>query len=196
MSLPDRFMSTIKRAKPLRAAVLALGAAVLLAGCTAQPLYSSNGGAGAAIGGSVAPDMRTKLASVAIDPAGDVFGQQVRNRLIFLLAGGAGEPANPSYRLSLGLSRSTLSAVSVDVGDQTDRTGRPSAGVVKATSRFVLKDKDGKPLATGTRTAGASYDRPRQEFANLRAERDATKRAAEELAEQIFLALAQKLSKL
>lgn len=194
MSLPDRFLSAFKA---FRAAVLAFGAVMLVAGCTVQPLYSSNGaGAGSTIGGSVAPDMRSKLASVSIDPAGDVFGQQVRNRLIFLLGGGAGEPANPTYRLSLGLSQSTLSSVRVDVGDKTDRTGRPSAGIVKATSKFVLRDKDGKPLATGTRTAGASFDRPRQEFANLRAERDARQRAAEELAEQVYLALAMKLSKL
>ncbi len=58
-----------------------------MAGCTVQPLYSSGAGAGGTIGGSVTPDMRTKLASVAIDPAGDVFQQQVRNRLIFLLGG-------------------------------------------------------------------------------------------------------------
>lgn len=192
MSLPDRFLSSIKT---LRAGFVALGAVILLAGCTAQPLYSS-GGAGTTIGGSVAPDMRAKLASVSIEPVGDVFGQQVRNRLIFLLGGGAGEPSAPSYRLSLGLSASTLSSVSVDIGDRTDRTGRPSAGIVKATSNFVLRDNDGKPLATGTRTAGASFDRPRQEFANLRAERDARKRAAEELAQQVYLALAMKLSKL
>src|SRR5690606_34733126 len=117
-----RFFSVIKA---FRVAFFAFGAAVLMAGCTVQPLYSSGAGAGGTIGGSVTPDMRTKLASVAIDPAGDVFGQQVRNELIFLLAGGAGEPANPTYRLGLGLSSSTLSAVSVDVGDRNDRTGRP-----------------------------------------------------------------------
>ena len=99
MSLPDRFFSAIKA---FRVAFFALGAAVLMAGCTVQPLYSSGAGAGGTIGGSVTPDMRTKLASVAIDPAGDVFQQQVRNRLIFLLGGGAGEPANPTYRLGLG----------------------------------------------------------------------------------------------
>ncbi len=192
MSLPDRLISAFKA---FRVAIAALGAAVLIAGCTVQPLYSS-GGAGGTIGGSVTPDMRSKLASVAIDPAGDVFQQQVRNRLIFLLSGGAGEPAAPNYRLSLGLSAYTLNAVSVDIGDQTDRTGRPSAGIVKATSNYVLRDKDGKPLVSGTRTAGASFDRPRQEFANLRAQRDATKRAAEELAEQIFLSLAMQMSKL
>ncbi len=192
MSLPDRFLSAIKT---IRVGLAACVAVILLAGCTAQPLYSS-GNAGANIGGSVAPDMRSKLASVAIEPAGDVFGQQVRNRLIFLLSGGAGEPANPNYRLSLGLGLAALNAVSVDIGDRTDRTGRPSAGIMKATSNFVLRDLDGKPVATGTRTAGASFDRPRQEFANLRAQRDATKRAAEELAQQIYLALAMKLSKL
>jgi LPS-assembly lipoprotein len=192
MSLPDRLISTFKA---FRVAIAALGAAVLIAGCTVQPLYSS-GGAGDTIGGSVTPDMRSKLASISIDPAGNVFQQQVRNRLIFLLSGGAGEPAAPNYRLSLGLSSNTLSAVSVDIGDQTDRTGRPSAGIVKATSNYVLRDKDGKPLVSGTRTAGSSFDRPRQEFANLRAQRDAAKRAAEELAEQIFLSLAMQMSKL
>ncbi|WP_343312819.1 LPS assembly lipoprotein LptE [Brucella sp. BE17] len=192
MSLPDRFLSAVKS---VRAGFVALGAVILLAGCTAQPLYSS-GNAGATIGGSAAPDMRSKLASVAIEPAGNVFGQQVRNQLIFLLSGGAGEPAHPNYRLSLGLGLKALNAVSVDIGDRTDRTGRPSAGIIKATSNFVLRDMDGKPVARGTRTAGASFDRPRQEFANLRAQRDATKRAAEELAQQIYLSLAMKLSKL
>ncbi|MEC6999315.1 hypothetical protein VXQ18_02455, partial [Brucella abortus] len=70
------------------------------------------------------------------------------------------------------------------------------AGIVKATSNFVLRDKDGKPLATGSRMVAASFDRPRQEFANLRAERDARERAAKELAQQVYLAVALKMSKL
>lgn len=192
MSLPDRLAHAPKR---FCAVLIALFAVVFIAGCTVQPLYST-GGSGSTIGGSVTPDMRSKLASVAVEPVGDIFGQQVRNRLIFLLGGGAGEPANPVYRLRLGLSKSVISAVNVDIGDLTDRTGRPSAGTVKANSNFVLLDADGKPVATGRRTVGASFDRPRQEFANLRAERDATKRAAEELAEQVYLAIAMKLSKL
>lgn len=193
MSLPDRFMTAFKS---LRGVVVALGAVTLLAGCTVQPLYSGGGSAGSTIGGSVTPDMRSKLASISVEPVNDIYGVQVRNRLIFLLSGGAGEPANPVYKLRLGLSKSVTSFVSVDIGDQTDRTGRPSAGTVNATSNFVLFDKDGKPLKAGTRTVGASFDRPRQEFANLRAERDATKRAAEELAEQIYLAIAMQMSKL
>lgn len=193
MSLLDRFKPAVRKPALVAVSILAAG---LLAGCSVQPLYSSGSGAGGAIGGSVTPDMRTKLASVAVEPANDVFGQQVRNRLIFLLGGGAGEPATPVYQLRLGLGRSTVNAVSVDIGDKTDRTGRPSAGIVKASSKFVLLDRDGKPIAQGNRAVGASFDRPRQEYANLRAERDASQRAAEELAEQIFLAVAQKLSRL
>lgn len=190
MSLSDRFSAAFKS---LGAAVVAIST-LLVAGCTVQPLYSSN--AGTTIGASVAPDMRSKLASISIAPANSIVGQEVRNRLIFLLGGGAGEPANPVYKLDLGLNYSVSSAVSVDIGDRTDRTGRPSAGMAKATSRFVLRDMNGKPVARGTRTAIASFDRPRQEFANLRAERDVLKRAAHELAEQVYLALALKMSQL
>jgi len=54
---------------------------------------------------------------------------------------------------------------------------------------------ENKVLAKRTRTVSASFDRPRQEYANLQAEEDAKKRAANELAEQIYLSLAQDLSK-
>lgn len=193
MSLPDRVMTACK---PIRLAFGVAALAVTLAGCTVQPLYSSNGSGTATVGGNMAPDMRMKLASIAVDPANTIFEQAVRNRLIFLLGGGAGEPAIPAYRVRLGLSSATLAAVNVDLGDRTDTTGRPSAGTVRATSNFVVLDLDGKPVARGNRVVSASFDRPRQEFANLRAERDAQQRAAEELAEQVFLALAQKVSKL
>ncbi|GGA95333.1 hypothetical protein GCM10011491_24550 [Brucella endophytica] len=191
MSLPDRaFLATRKRF-----AVLVLLAGTLAAsGCTVQPLYSG-GGAGSAIGGSVQPGMRDKLASIEIEPATTRYGQEVRNKLIFLFSGGAGEPATPAYRLSLGVTSFTTSAVSVDVGDSTDRTGRPSAGTVQVSSNYVLRDTAGKQIATGRRAVSASFDRPRQEFANLRAERDAQDRAAQELAEHVMLAVAQDLAR-
>jgi LPS-assembly lipoprotein len=191
MSLPDRAcLSRLKQSA--RFAILA--GAIFAAGCTVQPLYSG-GEAGSSIGGSVAPGMREKLASVAIEPATTRYGQEVRNKLIFLFSGGAGEPATPAYRLSLGVTSSTTAAVSVDIGDKTDRTGRPSAGTVRVASNYVLRDAAGKPVAAGKRAVSASFDRPRQEFANLRAERDAQDRAAQELAEQIMLAVAQDLAR-
>jgi len=193
MSLPDRPFSL---ARLKRAALFAALAGTLIAGagCTVQPLYSGGDGT-SSIGASAQPGMREKLASIAIEPATTRYAQEVRNKLIFLLSGGAGEPANPAYRLSLGVSSATSAAVRVNVGDTTDRTGRPSAGTVRMTSRYLLRDPDGKPVAKGVRTVSASFDRPRQEFANLRAERDAQDRAAQELAEQVMLAIAQDLSK-
>lgn len=191
MSLPDCIK---KVTSPVRSLIAIVAMAVAVAGCTVQPLYSGGGAGG--IGAGVTPDMRSKLASVSIEPANDIFQQAVRNRLIFLLGGGAGEPQYPAYKLRMGLNKSTVDAVVVDVGERTDRTGRPSAGSVRASSDYVLLDNQGKPVARGKRTVFASFDRPRQEFANLRAERDAQKRAADELAEQIFLSLAQDLSKL
>jgi LPS-assembly lipoprotein len=191
MSLPECIKKIVSPVRSF-AALAALAAA--LAGCTVQPLYSTAGNTG--ISASVAPDMRTKLASVSIEPANSIFEQSVRNRLIFLLGGGEGETKNPAYKLRMGLHHATVSAVVVDVGERSDRIGRPSAGSVRATSNYVLLNNDGKPVASGKRVVLASFDRPRQEFANLRAERDAEKRAADELAEQIYLSLAQNLSKL
>lgn len=192
MSLPDRAFFGAKLKQSAFFAILA-GGLLGAAGCTVQPLYSS--GEATSLGASVQPVMREKLASIAIEPATTRYGQEVRNKLIFLLSGGAGEPATPAYRLSLGVTSSTSAAVSVNVGDTTDKTGRPSAGTVRVASRYVLRDMDGKPVAKGTRVVSSSFDRPRQEFANLRAERDAQDRAAEELAQQLMLSLAQDISK-
>ena len=50
-------------------------------------------------------------------------------------------------------------------------------------------------MSTGRRQIASSYDIPRQEFAAVRAERDAENRAARELAELLRLALAQDLEK-
>ena len=55
--------------------------------------------------------------------------------------------------------------------------------------------KGGQAVSTGTRQIAASYDAPRQEYANLRAQRDAEDRAARELAELVRLAVAQDLLK-
>lgn len=165
-----------------------------LAACTVQPLYSARG-SGGALSGNITPDMRGKLAAIAIDSPGDRMTQLVRNRLIYLLSGGAGQPASPAYRLALNVRSHVEQAVRVNIGDGTDREGRASAGTVIAVSDYVLKDSQGKPLLMRKRSVTASFDRPRQEYANLQAEQDAKKRAAEELAERIFLSLAQDLAR-
>lgn len=185
--------NTLYRIRPLAAAVV-MGTSVILAACTVQPLYRGDSQGASQI--NVAPSIRTKLSGIVIDQPTDRFNQMVRNRLIFLLNGGGGEPSTPTYQLALGTGVSVRSAVQLDIGDTTDRTGRASAGTVDGRSTYVLKDMENKPLAKRTRSVSASFDRPRQEYANLQAEEDAKKRAANELAEQIFLSLVQDLTKL
>lgn len=187
--LPAMDKSPIRKKRVAMLAGLLLSA--IAAGCTVQPLYAPSSSAGT---GSVTPDVKAKLASIKVDDVGTIPAQAVRNRLIFGLSGGAGEPAHPAYHLALGLSTSIKSAVEVDVGDTTE--GRPSAGTVRMVSNYALRDKDGKVVATGRRQVISSYDRPRQEFANLRAERNAQQRAAEELAQYLVLSLAQDMQKL
>ena len=74
MSLSDK----ARRATRLVALTAALGA---LAGCQVRPLYSE--------GASGAPAQ--KLASIQISDADTRVAQEVRNRLIFLVGGGAGD---------------------------------------------------------------------------------------------------------
>ncbi len=192
MSLSDQ---PVKDKSPIRKKRMAMLAGFVLsafaAGCTVQPLYAPS----ANISNTAVPSgVQAKLATIKVDEVDTIGAQAVRNRLIFGLSGGAGEPAHPAYHLALGLQTTTESAVEVDVGDKT--TGRPSAGTVRMRSNYVLRDKDGKVVASGRRQVSASYDRPRQEFANLRARRDAEKRAAEELAQYLLLSLAQDMQKL
>lgn len=192
MSLSDHHTKDKSPIRKMRLAVLTgLVLSAFVAGCTVQPLYSSSGSAGV---GGVPSSVKTKLASIKVDDVDSIAAQAVRNRLIFGLSGGAGEPSQPAYHLALGFSTSTESAVAVDVGDKTE--GRASAGTVRVRSNYVLRDKDGKVVAKGRRQVIASYDRPRQEFANLRAHRDAQQRAAEELAQYLVLSLAQDMQKL
>ncbi len=82
----------------------------LIAGCQVRPLYSTPGGT------------EGKLASISISEARHRVEQQVRNDLVFLLAGGAGEPRNAIYHLEMSVS-SGAAGVLTDV-----RTEKASAG--------------------------------------------------------------------
>lgn len=233
---------------------LCFGAAVIMSGCTVRPLYGEKtakntaaahmtagsdslaAASGRSIGAAAAQNgqrrgnsVRAELAAIAIDEQSSRFGQIVRNRLIYLLAGGTGEPASPRYRLTLNAGYAVQQAVQVNIGDTTEREGRASSGTVVASADYVLRttgsgsinsahsgsadaskshssaignssdnakrsgDESGAIVQQRKRSVTASFDRPRQEYANLQAEEDAKKRAAEELAESIYLSLAQAL---
>ena len=79
---------------------------------------------------------------------------------------------------------------------QRAKENEPTAGTVTLTARYVLTETaTGKAVTEGQRQIMSSYDRPFQEFAAARAQRDAENRAARELAELLKLALAQDLSR-
>lgn len=194
-------MSSSKTKLTGRCALAALLiAAGLTAGCTVRPLYGESGANSGGVYAQAPQSLRAELAAIAIDEPKNRFDQIIRNRLIYLLGGGAGEPASPRYQLSLNAGYTVQQALQVNVGDNTQREGRASSGTVIARADYVLKEaaKDAKGqdviVQRRKRSVTSSFDRPRQEYANLQAEEDAKKRAAEELAESIYLSLAQRLA--
>lgn len=188
MSLSDR-RSAPARLRFGRACVVGLLAVMALSSaCTVRPLYSDAGLETGAVPGSTAG-----LRAIMIDEIKTRYGQQLRNDLIFLFNGGAGQPAEPKYRMALNATIVVINEALV----QVDNESRPSAATLHMTGTYVLTDLGtGKPVAQGSRTIPASYDQPSQEFANLRARIDAENRAARELAELLKLDVAQKLTKL
>lgn len=161
---------------------------LLVAGCSVQPLYYAGV---TRVEGTLAPGQLPLLSSVAVDPPKSREEQEVRNHLIFLMGGGAGQTATPHYTLDLRVTSSTASAVQY----QTQKEEEPTAGLLVMKSNYRLTDiRTGKVVARGTRQITSPYDIPRQEFAVLRAVRDAENRAARELAELVRLSVAQQLA--
>lgn len=187
MSLPDQ-----TRKSPAyishRAIVLGLSLSLAaLSACTVRPLYSD---AGAVAGQSAGTS--AGLSSIAIKPVTTRYAQEVRNHLIFGLNGGAGQPANPIYSLTLNVTAQASAAATI----QRALEEEPTASMMTLASNYVLTDaKTGKVVARGRREVSSSYDVPRQSFAALRAQRDAENRAARELAELLRLAIGQDLAK-
>jgi len=178
------------RRPPLRAAVaaFAVAAAMFAGACTVQPLYGGGSLTGPAAGG-----MAATLAAVSVDPVTTRQGLEVRNHLIFLLSGGAGNPADPGYDMALAVSSSSSSAATIQIST-TEQA--PSSSLLNMTAFYTLKARaTGEIVARGTRRISSAYDVPRQQYAALRAQRDAENRAARELAEQLRFAVAQDLSR-
>jgi LPS-assembly lipoprotein len=165
----------LSRLAKVLAGVALIGA---LAGCQVRPLYSTPSGT------------EGKLASISLSEAGDRVEQQVRNDLIFLFAGGAGEAQNAVYHLEMDVTSKTVGVLN-DVRTDTARSGR-----VTVTADYNLTKSDsGETIASGKRSAVAMVDFPSQEFAKLRAIRDAENRGARELAELIRADVASALAR-
>jgi LPS-assembly lipoprotein len=149
-----------------------------LASCQVRPLYSE------------AKGTRRIMASIGFSDAGSRVGQVVRNRLIFLSAAGQGEPAHPDYIVNLNVSSTTTEVLPVQ------STNSMTGGRVVVRGDYTLKKaKEGTVMRIAHRESVALLDYPGQQFAKLRAIRDAENRAANELAEQIAADLAAVLAR-
>ncbi|MBP1858744.1 hypothetical protein [Rhizobium herbae] len=167
------------------AQLLALGALAVLAGCQVKPLYSEGPQGKTA----------TALASIEISEADDRVEQEVRNALIFLTSGGAGEPANAQYKLALNVT-SQVKGVLYDQNSSDDNTDTAGAGRIVVMADYNLtRVGTGETVRSGNRTAVALVDFPEQEFAKVRAIKDGEKRAAKELAEIIRADIAAALGR-
>ena len=151
----------------LLAVLLVCGVSVLQA-CQVRPLYSTSAGT------------QSKLLSVGINPADDRVEQVLRNRLIFMFSGGKGEPVKPDYTLDLTIEGRASAALREQLTDGI------TAQRYTAIATYSLRDnKTREIIGSGKRTVVTFYDQTTQEFANIRALRDAENRAAGELAEII-----------
>lgn len=180
-------MSLSLRALTLPVMALALAST---AACTVRPLYSE--GAPLSTTGERS-STQADLASIAIKPVNTRYGQEVRNQLIFLFSGGAGEPAAARYSLTLTVA----SLLETSTTRQVSRgENEPSAATITMIADYTLTSSaDGSVVGQGKRQITSSFDVPQQAFAEMRAERDAQNRAARELAELLRLAIAQDLSR-
>ncbi|SMC89172.1 hypothetical protein [Rhizobium sp. RU36D] len=166
----------------LRLSKLVLGSTLLAVslatGCQVRPLYETGGNAGKA------------LPAIGFADATDRVTQELRNRLIFLTSGGAGEPQNPEYSVQLNVS-SSASEVLGDKDTNVMKTGNLTMSASYSLSRM----SDGTILKVGKRTVSVFVYYPIQEFAKMRAVRDAEDRAAGEIAELVRADLAAVLGR-
>lgn len=174
MSSSDR----IARRYSMACRLAALLAGLILSGCF-QPLYGPLSADG---------DVAGELQAIKIDPMSERLGHYLGNELVFAF-NGTGSQVPPKYRLSITLRENAQTPLLDTV------TGYPSAATVIVTAEYkLIPVQGGEPIAKGTATTFATYDRTSQRFANLRASRDAEIRDAKTLADQIRNQIAAALS--
>lgn len=160
MSLPD---ARVRRAAPAFAAAALLA----LAACGFEPLYGTRGGDGP----------RVHAAAIEIAPVRDRIAHVVRNHLIDSLTPD-GPPARPDYRLTFSVKSSTTRLL-VQPDDRATRYN------LTLRAEFALADKAGKAVFGGTAQAVNGFNITDSQFDAVVAERDAARKAARLLSDEI-----------
>lgn len=181
MSSPD---PSFRTRAPIASGLLARLALVCalsgaLAGCF-QPLYAEN----ATVGG---PALSDKLRDVEILQIQGRLGNELRNDLIFALAGGEGNPKGAPLQMIISVDSSTSTAL------LNSASGLPENQIIRVTANWrVVRADDPKKVTvtSGSASSTATIDTSDQRFANYSAGLDAEKRAARSVADQIKAQLA------
>jgi LPS-assembly lipoprotein len=146
----------------------------LLSGCGFRPLYGVNDGS---------PRPGQSLAAIYIEPIPERVGYELRNHLLDLLDA-SGDNQSTSYRLKLVLLERTES-----VALQRDAT--ITRYNYYLTAHYDLFARDGAaPVKSGDVSALTAYNVASSPYATVIAERDASDRAANDIAERIRTELA------
>src|SRR5271157_5386496 len=162
--------------------VLASAAALLLAGGLAgcfQPLY----------GEAAHPGLVEDLRAIEVAPISNRIGHYLGEDLIADLNGTGQTASPPKYRLT----------VTVSTGTQTPTVNSElnvaSSATLTGDATYTLNKVDGgAEVLKSTATAAAAYDRSQQQYADMRAARDAEIRIARALSSEISLRLATALA--
>ena len=137
-------------------------------GCGFRPLYG--------------PGLQPQLASIYVEPMGERDGYELRNTLIDLL-GSNGQQAGKRYRLTVSLTQSSRG-----VALRNDAAITRYNDTLDAS--YVLTDLAGATITSGSQTSLSAYNVANSPYATLTAQRDSSKRAAQDIAQRIQIELA------
>jgi LPS-assembly lipoprotein len=159
--------------------IAVLGLALGLAGCGFHPLYATPHGS-----------MRQDLGAIYVEPVPDRLGYELRNSLIDVLDARANS-AGAVYRLRL-----TLAEKSDAIGVQSQTVGTITQTAItryndRLTVNYELVDaKTNETITRGTESGLSAYNVLSSPYATLVAQQDASRRAADDIADRIRIDLA------
>jgi len=146
----------------------ALALTLVLAACGFHPMY--------------APGLALQLATIYVEPMADRDGYELRNSLIDLLRSD-GVQTGKRYRLIVRLNQTSRG-----VALQNDATITRYNDTLDAS--YVLTDMAGDTVTSGNETSLSAYNVADSPYSTLAAQRDSSKRAAQDIAQRIQTDLA------
>lgn len=154
-------------------AVFALAAAIAVSACGFRPVY------GDGPNGAVSAD----LGAVMVEPIPDRLGQLVRNNLV--------------DRLAIGPERAARYRLSIAIEPEVEGFGFRSDDRAVTRERMILRARfemrmieTGEVVLAQDTSASMSYDVVQSDFATFSATRDAERRLAEQIADDVAARLA------